>query len=171
MDEEFEGDYEVVGADEDALAEYFEGDYEVVGATGRRRRVGVKGQPRVRRSRVPRNEYHQILPCTALTFSIGETRTIKLTPQRTFRPEIFGVSSAHTGPFFTLSFYSIGQDNQFVGEGVVPCDLFTEVAVHTSRIVGYTANLGNTITLTVTNISGVAGKNFYGAFLGTSLGN
>ncbi len=115
----------------------------------------------------PRREGAQTLPCTSLTVLTTATRDISLQPQRPFRPEKFRASSTHTAPFFTITAYSIGQDNQFVGPGSIPCDLFSEVALY-SQISAYTANLGNLITLTVQNID-VNTRDFRAAFFGTSL--
>lgn len=117
----------------------------------------------------PRREGAQTLPCTSLTVLTTATRDISLQPQRPFRPEKFRASSTHTAPFFVITAYSIGQDNQFVGPGSIPCDLFSEVALY-SQISAYTANLGNLITLTVQNID-AATRDFRAAFFGTSLMN
>lgn len=117
----------------------------------------------------PRREGAQTLPCTSLTVTTGATRDISLQPQRPFRPEKFRASSTHTAPFFVITAYSIGQDNQFVGPGSIPCDLFSEVALY-SQISAYTANLGNLITLTVQNIDALT-RDFRAAFFGTSLMN
>jgi hypothetical protein len=117
----------------------------------------------------PRREYSQVLPCTSLAITTLATREIQLNPQRPFRPEKFRASSTHTAPFFVITAYSIGQDNQFVGPGSIPVDLFSEVALY-SQIEAYTANLGSLITLTVQNIDGNT-RDFRAAFFGTSLGN
>lgn len=117
----------------------------------------------------PRREYAQVLPCTSLAVTAGAQREISLNPQRPFRPEKFRASSTHTAPFFVITAYSIGQDNQFVGPGSIPVDLFSEVALY-SQIEAYTANLGSLITLTVQNIDGNT-RDFRAAFFGTSLGN
>lgn len=117
----------------------------------------------------PRREYQQVLPCTSLAIGAGLARDIQLNPQRPFRAEKFRASSTHTAPFFVITAYSIGQDNQFVGPGSIPVDLFSEVSLY-SQIEAYTANLGNLITLTVQNID-VNTRDFRGAFFGTSLGN
>lgn len=117
----------------------------------------------------PRREYSQVLPCTSLAVLAAATRDIQLNPQRPFRPEKFRASSTHTAPFFVITAYSIGQDNQFVGPGSIPCDLFSEVALY-SQIEAYTANLGSLINMTVQNIDGNT-RDFRAAFFGTSLGN
>lgn len=117
----------------------------------------------------PRRTYSQTLPCTSLAITTLATRDIQLQPQRPFRPEKFRASSTHTAPFFVITAYAIGQDNQFVSPGSIPCDLFSEVALY-SQIEAYTANLGSLITLTVQNIDAET-RDFRAAFFGTSLGN
>jgi len=175
-------DYEILGADDDdaaAMSELFEGDD--FGARRRARRTGrsraslARGLRAARQtggvlvtSKSPRREYTQALPVESLNIGIGVTATITLNPQRPFRAEEFRVSSTHTAPFFVINSYSIGQDNQFVGPGAIPCDLFSEVA-RGNIIRGYTANLGNLVTIVVQNIS-AAQRDFRGAFFGTSLG-
>lgn len=160
------GAYEIVGQQNSDVESLFSGDYEIVGAAQKRQRMN----PGVRQEPTPRREYHQILPFSSLAFAAGESRTLSITPQRTFRPEFLGVSSAHTGPNFTISTYTIGQDNMYVAQGDLIADLLSEVSVNMNRIVGYTANLGTIIVLVVKNIS-AGTANFYGAFTGTSLGN
>lgn len=159
------GGYEITGANGD-VEELFQGDYEIVGARQRR----APNQPGVRNEPKPRNEYHQILPFSSLAFAAAETRTLEIRPQRPFRPEFVGLSSTHTGAFFVISTYTIGQDNMFVAQGDLIGDLLTEASFNLNRIVGYTANLGTVVILVVRNI-GSSAHDFYGAFTGTSLGN
>lgn len=118
--------------------------------------------------REPKWLYNQILPCTSpSTVAAGAQADLELKPQRTFRPDFFRCSSFHTTPFFVLTAYAIGQENQFVASGSVPVDLFSEVSLNTGMR-GQTANLGNLITLTVQNIYTDA-KTFRGAFFGKTL--
>ena len=164
---------------------YMSGDYEILGA------VEILGDPgstpaakqaamnrliqarqaggKVVNDLQPRREYQQLLPCTALAIAAGAQQTITLNPQRTFRARNFRASSTHSAPFFTIDAMTIGQDNQFVQAGSVPADLFSEVALY-SIVEGQTANLGNQITLVVTNID-IAVHDFRGAFFGTALVN
>jgi hypothetical protein len=118
--------------------------------------------------REPKWLYNQILPCSSsATVLASASLDLELKPQRTFRPDFFRASSFHTAPFFTLSAYAIGQENQFVASGNVPIDLFSEVSLNTGMR-GQTSNLGNTLTLTVNNIS--ADSHFFrGAFFGKTL--
>src|SRR5579872_3593305 len=73
--------------------------------------------------KTPRLTYSQTLPCTSLAIAANatENRDINLQPQRPFRPEKFRASSTHTAPFFVITAYSIGKDNQFVAPGSIPC--------------------------------------------------
>lgn len=159
----FGADYEIMGA------------YEIMGdATASPMAKAAAASVLARSGKIvgqqqPRREYSQTLPCTSLDFDAAESREISLQPQRPFRPEKFRASSTHTAPFFTITAYSIGQDNQFVGPGSIPVDLFSEVALY-SQIEAYTANLGNLISLTVQNINS-QNRDFRAAFFGTSLGN
>lgn len=159
----FGADYEIMGA------------YEIMGdasASPMAKAAAmsvINGNSKVVGQLQPRREYSQTLPCTSLDFDPGEIREISLQPQRPFRPEKFRASSTHTAPFFVITAYSIGQDNQFVGPGSIPVDLFSEVSLY-SQIEAYTANLGNLISLTVQNINGTE-RDFRAAFFGTSLGN
>ncbi len=159
----FGADYEIMGA------------YEIMGDATASPAAKAAAMSVIQRSGkvvgqlAPRREYSQTLPCTSLDFDAGEIREISLQPQRPFRPEKFRASSTHTAPFFVITAYSIGQDNQFVGPGSIPVDLFSEVSLY-SQIEAYTANLGNLISLTVQNINGTE-RDFRAAFFGTSLGN
>lgn len=159
----FGADYEIMGA------------YEIMGSAAASPMAKAAAASVIARSgkivgtQQPRREYSQTLPCTALDFDPDESREISLQPQRPFRPEKFRASSTHTAPFFVITAYSIGQDNQFVGPGSIPVDLFSEVALY-SQIEAYTANLGNLISLTVQNIND-ENRDFRAAFFGTSLAN
>jgi len=149
------------------------GAYEIMGnpaATPAQKALAasvLSKQAKVVTQQRPTREGAQTLPCTSLTILTTATRDISLQPQRPFRPEKFRASSTHSAPFFVITAYSIGQDNQFVGPGSIPCDLFSEVALY-SQISAYTANLGNLITLTVQNID-TNTRDFRAAFFGTSL--
>lgn len=120
------------------------------------------------RTTKPKWLYNQILPCTSsATVAAAASTDLELKPQRPFRPDFYRASSYHTAPFFTISQYSIGQENQFVASGNIPVDLFSEVSVNTGTQ-GQTANLGNTIVLTFNNISD-ASKYVRSAFFGKTL--
>ena len=157
-DYEIMGAYEIMGNPAAPVAAKLEAAQAILARTGK-----VVGQVQ------PRREYAQVLPCTSLAITAGSVREIQLNPQRPFRPEKFRASSTHTAPFFVITSYAIGQDNQFVGPGSIPVDLFSEVALY-SQIEAYTANLGSLITMTVQNID-TNTRDFRAAFFGTSLGN
>ncbi len=119
------------------------------------------------RTTKPKWLYNQILPCTSLSVGAGLPVDVELKPQRPFRPDFYRASSYHSAPYFTVSQYAIGQENQFVAAGNIPLDLFSEVSVN-SGTQGQTANLGNTITLTFNNISD-ATRSLRSAFFGKTL--
>lgn len=119
------------------------------------------------REKEPQVEYEQILPCTSLAIAAGATREITLQPQRPFRIKNFRCSSTHTAPFFEVTAFTIGQDNQFIAPGSVPLDVFSEVALY-SVVRGQTANPGSLVTLTVVNID-VDERDFRAAFFGNAL--
>ena len=182
MAELFSGDYDIMGEDDfaDEYGEEFSGDYDIMGATsgGRRARMRARAKRlalaraaggKLVSSKEPSREYRQVLPATRENIASLAIETISLNPQRPFRPEAFRASSTHTSPYFVITAYSIGQDNQFVGPGSIPVDLFSEVAFD-SKVIGYTANLGSLITLVVQNIDSQA-RDFRAAFFGTALGN
>jgi hypothetical protein len=173
----------------DAMSELFSGDpnYEIMGAieilgnpaaspaakmqAARKLQMaalaGQAGDTRVRQQH-PQRGYEQILPVESLAIAANTARTITLTPQRTFRPEKLRVSSTHSAPFFALSQFNIGAEPQLIASGSVPCDLFSEVAIY-SQTKAETANLGNQITLVVTNLDLVNARDFRGAIFGTAL--
>lgn len=110
-----------------------------------------QGGPRLH-TREPKWLLNQILPCTVSTAvnSLAST-DVELKPQRPFRPDFYRASSFHSGPYFAVTAYAIGQENQFVAAGSIPLDLFSEVSTN-SGTAGQTANPGTSITLTFTNL-------------------
>jgi hypothetical protein len=76
--------------------------------------------------------------------------TVRAFPQRMFRTERFAIA-ASVANFFDVLDLRIGRDSMFVDVGPVPAETFSQVGVGVT-LRGYTANLGNTITLQVENI-------------------
>lgn len=182
-------DYQVGADDANALQELF-GDFTAMGDDNFESVLGAleimgaarQGNPNAKlqaaalaraaggaqiRTTSPKWLYNQILPCTSLSVAAAAAVDVELKPQRPFRPDFFRASSYHSAPYFTVSQYAIGQENQFVAAGSIPLDLFSEVSVNTGTQ-GQTANLGNTITLTFTNISD-ATRSLRSAFFGKTL--
>jgi len=108
----------------------------------------------------------QVLPIPRTSVLTLQTVTIQAFPQRLFRTERFVVAS-QIAAFFDLNDLSIGQDRMFVSTGAVPCSVFSEVGVGV-RLRGFTANLGNTISVTVTNNTGVT-QVFQASIIGTTV--
>jgi hypothetical protein len=118
--------------------------------------------------RKPRDTVYQQpipIPVTAVT-AVSPTADITITPQRLVRVERLVIPST-IAPFFRITQLNVGQEPQFVSAGAIPATVFSEVAVGV-RLKGDTANLGNTITLSVANTSG-ADQTFEGCILGTVL--
>jgi hypothetical protein len=177
----FVGSDMVLGAD-DPMSELFSGtdysimgtDYEIMGqaqgadnASARQLALARAAGGVVVQGKAVRREYTQILPFSFENIAAGATQVITIQPQRPFRPEYFRCSSTFTAPFFVINQYTVGQDNQFVASGDVPCDVFSEVSLY-NAIKGYTANLGTLIIMGVRNIDSQT-RSFRAAFFGTSL--
>lgn len=109
----------------------------------------------------------QILPVGPQTYTAAQTADVVMIPQRTFRPQRLVFSSLIT-PFFTMNSLLVGQDPQFVAGGSVPLEVLSQVGVGVG-ITGTTANLGNTITIGLTNLDAVNPQIVRGAIFGTTV--
>lgn len=109
----------------------------------------------------------QILPVGPQTYTAALTADVVMIPQRTFRPQRLVFSSLIT-PFFTMNSLLVGQDPQFVAGGSVPLEVLSQVGVGVG-ITGTTANLGNTITIGLTNLDAVNPQIVRGAIFGTTV--
>lgn len=118
----------------------------------------------VSRRKSRRNVYEQPLPIPPTDFTSGQQQDIELRPQRLFRTERLVISSV-IAPFFRVLDVKIGQETQFVASGALPATIFSEVAVGV-RLKGDTANLGNTIVVSLQNIDAQT-RTFSGAIIGT----
>lgn len=114
-----------------------------------------------------RDAQEQVLPFPATNVALSSTATILAFPQRKFRTERFVVSS-QIAEFFTINDLRIGRESMMVAVGQAPAQGFAEVGVGV-RLRGYTANLGNTIGLDVTNIDATAAHVFYAMIVGTAV--
>lgn len=104
---------------------------------------------------LPRNSnYEQPLPIPPTAFLAGQALDIELRPQRLCRVERL-VFDSLVAPFFRILDLKVGQTTQFIASGAVPASIFSEVAVG-MRLKGDTANLGNTVVLSLQNIDSVA---------------
>lgn len=103
---------------------------------------------------LPRNSnYEQPLPIPPTPFLAGQALDIELRPQRLCRVERL-VFDSLVAPFFRILDLKVGQTTQFIASGAVPASIFSEVAVG-MRLKGDTANLGNTVVLSLQNIDTV----------------
>lgn len=109
----------------------------------------------------------QILPVGPQAYLASQTADVVMIPQRTFRPQRLVFSSLIT-PFFTMNSLLVGQDPQFVAGGSVPLEVLSQVGVGVG-ITGTTANLGNTITIGLTNLDAVNPQTVRGAVFGTTV--
>lgn len=121
----------------------------------------VSGSPKIMRL--------QILPLPVTNILHTATETVSAQPQRDFRVERLIVPS-FCARYFSITSFTVGQDNQFVAAGEVSAQAFSEVAVG-SRLEGNTANIGNLIVLTVKNIDTTNDYDFYSSISGTTLTN
>jgi hypothetical protein len=163
MDDEFE-----FGADE--LDEIFSGDdivgQEIVGADNKRKLYGQPQRgPRVVQTRA-NTLYRQLLPVPVTNVGIGATVAITMKPQRIMRVERL-IVDAVVAPDFDIVSLNIGQENQYVANGVIPAGIFVPDAVGIT-LRGSTAGVGTEIVMEVKN-NNAAAKNFKGAFIGTVL--
>ena len=81
----------------------------------------------------------------------GDNATATARPQKKYRIEKIKINS-DIAPYFVITGFSIGVDNQFVSKAPVPASMFTEVATGQGVLFG-TAEVGNDIVFTIKNIS------------------
>ena len=94
--------------------------------------------------------FYQMLPFSR-NYAAGESFTLELKPQRSFRADNLVVTSPE-GPFFELNAWLVGQEN-VVAQGSVNCAAFSEGAAQRGLDMrGYTANQGALINLGFINM-------------------
>lgn len=96
----------------------------------------------------------------------GGSLIVQAQPQRDFRVERIIIPSSIASAF-QIDDAKVGQNSQFIAAGSLPGETFTEVAID-AYVHFDTANLGNLIFLSVTNISALP-VIFRASLLGTSL--
>jgi hypothetical protein len=137
------GGYDVLGADM------------ILGGTSKARKralarkVMAKNAVALQR-RKPSGAQEQVLGFERATVTALTEATVRAFPQRKFRTERLTIA-ASIANFFDVLDLRVGRDSLFVDVGPVPAEMFSQVGVGTA-LRGYTANLGNTITLQVENI-------------------
>ncbi len=102
--------------------------------------------------------------------ALGANANITITPQRLFKPKLMSIPSS-IALYFAINTVFVGQDSQLAAAGIIPAECFSEVAVN-APIDWDTANIGNTITINVTNIEpagGAANRTFMGMLIGLGI--
>jgi hypothetical protein len=125
-------DYEIVGSDQDT---------EIVGAD-------TKLAPKAPGSGLI---YQQWLPLTGvagIVITAGSSYDLELKPQRKFRPGDLTLSDAALGLVITQC--AIGQENQFVASGAIPCDCFSKDST-SKKLASQTAGPGVSIMVSFNN--------------------
>lgn len=79
----------------------------------------------------------------------GDSEDVALQPQQLFRTERLIIPS-EIAPFFRIDDIRVGNRSQLVTTGALPASAFSEVAID-AYVEFDTADIGNIITLTVTN--------------------
>lgn len=118
------------------------------------------------KQRVPDELRRQPLPIPLTPVAAGATSAaIGIIAQRIMRIDGLRNPSRFNG-VFRITNISIGQEQQFVAQGSLPSELFSEVAVGTF-LQGATANEGTTVSITVQNFSAApASTSYEGGYFG-----
>lgn len=152
-DDELEGDLDDALGDDAILGAVLGADMILGGASPRKmamaRAIAAK-HGRVLQKRSPQGAQEQVLGFERATVTALTEATVRAFPQRKFRTERLTIA-ASIANFFDVLDLRVGRDSLFVDVGPVPAEMFSQVGVGTA-LRGYTANLGNTITLQVENI-------------------
>jgi hypothetical protein len=118
------------------------------------------------------NRRHRLMICGfgQTVVALGAQAVITVQPQRLFKPKLLSIPSS-IAVFFRIDTVFVGQDSQLAAAGGIPCECFSEVAVN-APIDWDTANVGNTMTITVTNIEpagGAVSRTFMGMLIGLGI--
>lgn len=108
-----------------------------------------------------------VLPIPATNILASATVDIILFPQADIRIERPIIPST-IAPNFVIEDITVARQTQFVGAGGVPATSFSEVAVGT-RLRGDTANVGQQVIITITNLDAVNAHTLRGQINGTAL--
>lgn len=163
-DEDYDVGDDLIGDDDlDALL----GDDMEIGARRRRatrrapsRQMQMLQQARANRGTIirqkaPTKSREYVLGFDSVaTVAAAGTVNVTAQPQVVFRPERLVVSGA-IAPSFVINDFKVGKNSQLAASGAVPADAFSPNAIGV-RLKCDTAQISNTITLNVTNISGGA---------------
>jgi len=167
------GDVEMIGDDYASLLEAM-GDE---GAAKASRRAMARGMAVAReidpeamavKQQVYRNLAFQVAGFPATVFPIATpTQTISLQVVRPFKPSDFFVSSTQAA-FFQLDSATINGNNQLMGNGPAPLDMFSTGSFR-SKFRWQTVNTSSPLVLGITMIDLTVQRTLRGAFIGASL--
>lgn len=115
----------------------------------------------------PNKWRRQPLGFVALAIPAAGTTTVTATPQNVFKGQRLTVPAVFAVNFVINSLF-VGVQNQFVGAGAIPAITFAENAVGEDMNMD-TAQIGNTITMNVTNLDGAAAHDFRATLLGDAV--
>lgn len=116
---------------------------------------------------MPQYAQELVLPIPATVILASATVDIILFPQADIRIERPIIPST-IAPNFVIEDITVARQTQFVGAGGVPATEFSEVAVGT-RLRGDTANVGQQVIVTVTNLDAANPHTLRGSIHGTAL--
>jgi hypothetical protein len=150
------GDEPAAASDEQVLAQLFgeqvsgdSDDYDIVGSDD----TEIVGADTKLAPKAPGSGliYQQWLPLTGtagIVITAGASYDLELKPQRKFRPGDLTLSDAALGLVITQC--AIGQENQFVASGAIPCDCFSKDST-SKKLASQTAGPGVSIMVSFTN--------------------
>ncbi|MEJ2325394.1 MAG: hypothetical protein P8Y27_05050 [Chromatiaceae bacterium] len=118
------------------------------------------------KSQVDRVRRRLMLPTDPLVLAASASDTLEIKPQRLFRTELIIVPSDIASNFI-ITDIKIGQASQLVGAGSIPAMAFSEASVNAFLHLD-SANVGNTMTMDVTNLDAANPQTFRALLLGTA---
>jgi K+-transporting ATPase A subunit len=155
--EEIIGEMGAIGADLDDVLDAIEGD-EPVKPNKLRRLAGRMANLRkidpnaiAVQNRQPNRRRYWHAPFPATVVNAGVVGTLQMQPQELFRTERAFLNSSLAGDFNVTQLF-VGQKNQLLVAGEINGSVFSEVAVRSFLNLD-TANIGNTVTLSLRNDS------------------
>jgi hypothetical protein len=115
----------------------------------------------------PNKWRRQPLGFVQLAVPAAGTVTVTATPQNVFKGQRLTIPAV-IGVNFVINSLFVGVQNQFVGAGAIPAITFAENAVGEDLNMD-TAQIGNTITMNVTNLDGAAAHDFRASLTGDAV--
>lgn len=108
-------------------------------------------------------------PFASTVLTAAQQTTISIQPQRLIQILSLLIPSA-LGTLFDVRDIKVGQQTQYITTGVIPAQLFSEVADgNRSRVKFDSADVGNTVALDLTNNDAVNSQTFKATLIATSV--